>query len=119
MKGGVKKIWCLKCKEDANYCGSRHHPEKLINSRHHPEKGSDAYELGKVDDDSERKDDDTDRRGHLCAGVGDAVSTRKEPKDGYRKKEAEGAAPGRRQKASSGDKGPQKANKARVAPKGK
>ena len=35
------------------------------------------------------------------------------------KKEAKGAAPGRRQKASSGDKGAQKAKKARVAPKGK
>ena len=76
-------------------------------------------EHGKVDDDSERKDDDTDRPGHLCAGVGDAVSTQKEPKDGYRKKEANGAAPGRRQKASSGDQGTQKAKKARVAPKEK
>ena len=100
MKGGVKKIWCLKCKEDANYRG-----RSVPRSRHHPEKGSDAYELGKVDDDSERKDDDTDRRGHLCAGVGDAVSTRKEPKDGYRKKEAKGSTPGRREKASSGDPG--------------
>ena len=40
----------------------------------------------------------------------DAVSTQKE---------AKAAAPGRRQKASSGDKGAQKAKKARVAPKGK
>ena len=57
--------------------------------------------------------------GHLCAGVGDAVSTQKEPKDGYSKKEAKGAAPGRRKKASSGEQGTQKAKKAKVAPKGK
>ena len=78
---------------------------------------SDADELGKVDeDDSERKDDDTDRPGHLCAGVGDTVSTQKEPKDGYRKAEATGTAPGSRKKASSGDQGTQKAEKAIVAP---
>ena len=46
----------------------------------------------------------------LCAGISDAVSTQKE---------AKAAAPGRRQKATSGDKGAQKAKKARVAPKGK
>ena len=81
---------------------------------------SDVDELGKVDeDDSERKYDDTDRPGHLCAGVGDAVSTQKEPKDGYSKKEAKRAAPGRRKNASSGEQGTQKAKKARVAPKGK
>ena len=81
---------------------------------------SDADELGKVDeDDSERKYDDTDRPGHLCAGVGDVVSTQKKHKDGYRKKEAESAAPGRRKKASSGDQETQKQKKARVAPKGK
>ena len=51
--------------------------------------------------------DDTDRPGHHAAGVSDAVSTQKE---------AKAAAPGRRQKATSGDKG---AKKARVAPKGK
>ena len=45
--------------------------------------------------------------GLLCAGISDAVSTQKE---------AKAAAPGRRQKATSGDKG---AKKARVAPKGK
>ena len=39
----------------------------------------------------------------------------KEPKYGYRKKEATGAAPGRWPKAYSGDKGTQKAKKARVA----
>ena len=39
----------------------------------------------------------------------------KEPKLGYRKKEAGRAAPGRWQKASSGDEGTQKAKKARVA----
>ena len=43
----------------------------------------------------------------------------KEPKLGYRKKEAGRAAPGRWQKASSGDEGTQKAKKARVAPKEK
>ena len=78
-------------------------------------------EFGKVDDDdeNERKDHDTDRPGHLCAGVGDAVSTQKKPKDGYRKKEAKEAAPGRRKKASAGDQGTQKQKKARVAPKRK
>ena len=88
-------------------------------SKHHPLQGSDVDELGKVDDDDdddgERKDDDTDQpkgsnAGLFCAGIGDAVSTQKK---------AETAAPGRRQKASSGDKGAQKAKKARVAPKGK
>ena len=48
--------------------------------------------------------------GLLSAGISDAVPTQKEAKK---------AAPGRRQKASSGDKGAQKAKKARVAPKGK
>ena len=62
------------------------------------------------DDDGERKDDDTDQpkgsdAGLFCAGIGDAVSTQKEPKDGYRKKEAKGSTPGRREKASSGDPG--------------
>ena len=57
-------------------------------------------------------DDDTGQlkcsdAGLLCAGISDAVSTQKE---------AKAAAPGRRQKATSGDKG---AKKARVAPKGK
>ena len=47
--------------------------------------------------------------GLLRAGISDAVSTQKE---------AKAAAPGRR-KATSGDKGAQKAKKARVAPKGK
>ena len=76
--------------------------------------GSDVDELGKVDDDDDgaRKDDDTGQlkcsdAGLLCAGISDAVSTQKE---------AKAAAPGRRQKATSGDKG---AKKARVAPKGK
>ena len=80
---------------------------------------SDVDKLGKVDDDDDddgvRKDDDTGQlkcsdAGLLCAGISDAVSTQKE---------AKAAAPGRRQKASSGDKGAQKAKKARVAPKGK
>ena len=79
---------------------------------------SDVDELGKVDDednDGERKDDDAGQpkgsdAGLLRAGISDAVSTQKE---------AKAAAPGRRQKASSGDKGAQKAKKTRVAPKGK
>ena len=87
-------------------------------SKHHRVQGSDVNELGTVDDeddDGERKHDDTDQSkgsdaGHICAGVGDAVSTQKEAKT---------AAPGRRQKATSGDKGAQRAKKARVAPKGK
>ena len=75
---------------------------------------SDVDKLGKVDDDDDgvRKDDDTGQlkcsdAGLLCPGISDAVSTQKE---------AKAAAPGRRQKATSGDKG---AKKARVAPKGK
>ena len=88
-------------------------------SRRHSVKGSDAEERSKDDDFNKRKDDDTDRPGHHCAGVGDAVSTQKEPKHGYRKKEASRAAPGRCQKASSGDWGTQKTKKARVAPKEK
>ena len=85
---------------------------------HHPLQSSDVDELGKVDDennDGERKDDDAGQprgsaAGVICAGISDAVSTQKE---------AKAAAPGHRQKATSGDKGPQKAKKARVAPKGK
>ena len=79
--------------------------------------GSDVDKLGKVDDDDDdddgvRKDDDTGQPkgsdvGLLCAGISDAVSTQKE---------AKAAAPGRRPKATFGDKG---AKKARVAPKGK
>ena len=64
------------------------------------------------DDDGVRKDDDTGQlkcsdAGLLCPGISDAESTQKE---------AKAAAPERRQKATSGDKG---AKKARVAPKGK
>ena len=119
MKDGVPKIWCLKCKEDVNYGGWSGHC-----SRRHPVQGSDdAEERNKDNDDNKRKDDDTDQpkgsdAGHLCAGVGDAVSTQK-PKDGYQKKEAESAAPRRRKKASSGDQGTQKQKTARVAPKRK
>ena len=47
------------------------------------------------------------------------LSTQKKLTDGYRKKEAKGAAPGRRQTASSGDEGTQKTKKAIVAPKEK
>ena len=113
MDGKVKKVWCLKCKEGFNYSNWSAHC-----SKHHPLQSSDVDELGKVDDednDGERKDDDAGQpkgsdAGLLCAGISDAVSTQKE---------AKAAAPGRRQKASSGDKGAQKAKKARVAPKGK
>ena len=78
---------------------------------------SDVDKLGKVDDDDDgvRKDDDTGQlkcsdAGLLCAGISDAVSTQKE---------AKAAAPGHRQKATSGDKGAQKGKETRVAPKGK
>ena len=103
MKDGVPKIWCLKCKEDVNYGGWSAHC-----SRRHPVQGSDAEEHSNDDDGNKRKDDDTDQpqgsdAEHLSAGVGDVVSTQKKHKDGYRKKEAESAAPGRRKKASSGD----------------
>ena len=106
-------MWCLKCKEGFNYSNWSAHC-----SKHHPLQSSDADELGKVDDeddDGERKDDDTGQpkgsdAGLLRAGISDAVSTQKEAKT---------AAPGHRQKAISGDKGAQKAKKARVAPKRK
>ena len=83
MKDGVPTIWCLKYKEDVNYGGWSGHC-----SRRHPAQGSDAEERSKNDDDNKRKADDTDQpegsdAGHLCAGVGDAVSTQKKPpKDG-------------------------------------
>ena len=51
-----------------------------------------------------------DRLGHRAAGVGNAVS---------RKKEARGAAPGRRKNASSGDQGSRNQKEARVAPREK
>ncbi len=112
MDGKVKKVWCLKCKEGFNYSNWSAHC-----SKHHPLQSSDVDELSKVDgedDDGERKDDDTGQPkgsdvGLLSAGISDAVSTQKE---------AKAAAPGRR-KATSGDKGAQKAKKARVAPKRK
>ena len=90
MDGKVKKVWCLKCKEGFNYSNWSAHC-----SKHHPLQSSDVDELGKVDD---------------------------EDNDGERKatqKKAKTAAPGHRQKATSGDNGAQKAKKARVAPKGK
>ena len=55
-------------------------------------------------------DEGADRPGRHAAGAGGAAS---------RKKEAKGAAPGRRLTAPSGDKGTQKAKKASVAPKEK
>ena len=100
----------MKCEEGFNYSNW-----STYCSKHHPLQSSDVDELGKVDDednDGERKDDDTGQpkgsdAGLPRAGISDAVSTQKE---------AKAAAPGRRQKATSGDKG---AKKARVAPKGK
>ena len=56
------------------------------------------------------KVEDADRPGHRAGGVGDALSQKKEDK---------GAAPGRRQKASSGDQGTQNTKKTSVAPKEK
>ena len=56
------------------------------------------------------EDEGAARRGHRAAGFGDAVS---------RKKEAKGAASGRRQKDSSGDQGTQSTKKAKVEPKEK
>ena len=56
------------------------------------------------------KDEGADRPGPHAAGADSAAS---------RKKEAKTAAPGRRQKAPSGDKGTQKTKKASVAPKEK
>ena len=91
---GVKKIWCLKCKKYENYTGwSNHCAEK------HP-----------VDGTAIAKDEGADRPERHAAGAGGAAT---------RKKEAKGAAPGRRQKALSGDKGTQKTKKASVAPKEK
>ena len=113
MDGKTKKVWCLKCKEGFNYTNWSAHC-----SKHHPLQSSDVDKLGKVDDednDGERKDDDAGQpkgsdAGLLRAGISDAVSTQKKAKT---------AAPGHRQKATSGDNGAQKAKKARVAPKGK
>ena len=91
---GVKKVWCLKCKKYENYTGwSNHCAEK------HP-----------VDGPAIEKDEGADRPERNAAGAGGAAT---------RKKEAKGAAPGRRQKALSGDKGTQKTKKASVAPKEK
>ena len=91
---GVRKIWCLKCKEPVNYTGwSNHCMEK------HPVNGQ-----------AIAKDESADRPERQAAGAGGAAS---------RKKEAKGAAPGRRQKALSGDKGTQNTKKASVAPKEK
>ena len=73
MKDGVPTIWCLKYKEDVNYGGWSHHC-----SRRHPVQGSDGEEHNNDDAGNKRKDDDADRPGHHCAGVGDVVSTHAE-----------------------------------------
>ena len=88
------KIWCAKCNENVNYTVWSDH-----SARKHP-----------VDGTATGKDEGADRPGHRAAGVGDAVS---------RKKEAKGAASGRRQKDSSGDQGTQSTKKAKVEPKEK
>ena len=91
---GVKKVWCLKCKKYENYTGwSNHCAEK------HP-----------VDGPAIEKDEGADRPGRRTVEAGGAAS---------RKEAAKTAAPGRRQKAPSGDKGTQKTKKASVAPKEK
>ena len=82
FKNGVKKVWCLKCKEDANYSSWSDHCR-----RHH----------ANVDEQS--KDDDGKD------GDGNTVSKRKKPGDGNGKKEAKAAAPEHCRKDSSGDKG--------------
>ena len=90
----MKQVWCLKCKEDVNYTAWSDHCD-----RRHNEQNKDG----------DGKDD----------GKGDAKPKDGKPKDGKGKKEAKAAAPGRRQKALSGDKGTQKTKKASVAPKEK
>ena len=62
-----------------------------------------------VDGSAIEKDGGADRPERHAAGAGGAAT----------RKEAKGAAPGRRQKALSGDKGTQKTKKASVAPKEK
>ena len=83
-------------------------------SAFHPARGSCPGQGGKRkcgtpsdDDTGQPKGSDV---GLLSAGISDAVSTQKEAKK---------AAPGRRQNATSVEKGAQKAKMARVAPKGK
>ena len=63
-----------------------------------------------VDGQAIAQDEGADRPERQAAGAGGAAS---------RKKEAKGAAPGRRQTVLSGDKGTQKTKKASVAPKEK
>ena len=85
---------CIRDRKYENYTGwSNHCAEK------HP-----------VDGPAIEKDEGADRPGRRAAGAGGAAS---------RKREAKNAAPGRRQKAPSEDKGTQKSKKASVAPKEK
>ena len=81
VKNTVKKIWCLKCKEDVNYTGWSDHCKK-----HHPVNGT-----GDVGDHSKEDDGKAD--------------VQKKPKGGHGKKEAAGAASKRCRKDSSGDHG--------------
>ena len=90
FKNGVKKVWCLKCKEDVNYSAWSDHC-----SRRHPANGSGGVgEQSKDNDGKDVKDAD-----------GNTVSKRKKPGDGNGRKEAKAAAPKRCRKDSSGDKG--------------
>ena len=81
-------------KEPVNYTGWSDHCTKK-----HP-----------VDGPAIEQDEGANRPERNAAGAGGAAA---------RKKDAKGAAPGRRQKALSGDKGTQKTKKASVAPKEK
>ena len=89
-----KQILCLKSKDNFNYTSWSDHCAKKY----------------PVDGAATDKDKGADRPGLRAAGAGDAAS---------RKEEAKRAAPGRRQKAPSGDQGTQNTKKARVAPKQK
>ena len=94
MVKGVKKIWCLKCKEPVNYTGWSDHCTK--------KQPVDGPAIG--------KDEGADRPGRRTVEAGGAAS---------RKEAAKTAAPRRRQKTPSGDKGTQKTKEASVAPKEK
>ena len=86
VKYEVKRIRCLKYREDVNYSGWSNHC-----SRPNPVNSADDVENQNKDDDGNtRIDDDADRPGHRAAGVGDTVSEQKKPKGGFGEKGAEG-----------------------------
>ena len=96
MKNGVKKIWCLKCKEDVNYGGWSDHC-----SRHHPVQGQMLRNTAKMMMVANGKmmtliGPDIMQPGSVI--LYQVLSTQKKLTDGYRKKEAKGAAPGCRPK---------------------